>query len=159
MRCRTVEALNTAKTEVRNAAAATTSSDPQALLEGTRHLGDLYVRVKYLTVITARVVHGASWAAIADGLDISEATARILYEDAEQRWRDGDPQPWLPPQQRPPLRAVIPIEDSRGARRERTVSLIRGAMDTTIAAMNVFMHQHAQWWCDDRNRPSPPRAP
>jgi hypothetical protein len=61
-----------------------------------RQLGVLYKRYKVLAVLTARIVHGASWAQVAEWLGVKEDTARALFERAEQRWRDSDPAPWAP---------------------------------------------------------------
>ena len=67
-------------------------------------------QLKTMGVVRARVVHGASWPQIAVMLGMDERGARLVYEDAEERWVAGDPEPWLPrgpvPGVRPWLRRI-----------------------------------------------------
>jgi hypothetical protein len=80
---------------------------PTSAVTSARELLVLGQRLKTMSVLKARLVHEASWGEVAEALGMDERTARRVYEDAEQRWRQGDLTPWLPRTERPGLRPLL----------------------------------------------------
>lgn len=72
------------------------SQTPTDMLQGTRTLMMLSQQLKIMSVVKARVVHGLTWAEVALPLGIDESMARKIYAEPEDRWMNGDPEPWKP---------------------------------------------------------------
>ncbi|MFB9880847.1 hypothetical protein ACFFMN_23095 [Planobispora siamensis] len=75
--------------------------DVTEMIDAAREMAARDRRFRVLTVLRARICTGASWDQIGALLTIDADTAKALYADAEQRWRDGDPAPWAPPAEDP----------------------------------------------------------
>lgn len=72
-----------------------------------RQLVILGQQLKIMAVLKARVVYDAPWAVVAISLGMDEVTARKVYEDAEKRWLNGDPTPWVARAQDPAVRPLL----------------------------------------------------
>lgn len=100
LKARTLLALDIARRDILNlalpAADGHTCGDLGGLVRASRLAAVLDRRLTYLAVITARVVHDASWAKVGNWLNVSAADAEELYGEAVQRWVEGDAAPWSP---------------------------------------------------------------
>lgn len=122
--------------------------EPTSDLALSRRVGALFQQYKTMSVITAVVVRGASWAQVAAALGMEEGTARALFGEAVARWCNGDPAPWAPVVQTPAGRAVrartcgIPVHDLEWIVRELDgyyLRFARGAKDP-LARLDGELH-------------------